>query len=81
MIIDQLNNNYSDIFHHKVIFFLNLYCDEVPRTMLVYDKEMIYRIVLKHVRDQMIHHYRIIIFIEWRSLYAIWVSYPLNQGV
>ena len=32
--------------------------------MLVYDKERIYHIVLKHIRNQMIRHYRMMIFID-----------------
>ena len=77
-----LNNSYSDIFSSQNDIFLELLCyDEVLRTMLVYDKEKIYCIVLKHIYYQMIHYYRIMMFIEWRSLYAIWVDYPLNQEV
>ena len=63
------------------IFLELLYCDEVPRTMLVYDKKRIYRIVLKQVRDQIIRHYGTMMFIEWRLLCAIWIGCPLNQGV
>ena len=68
-----MNKSYFDIIHHKVTSFMLelLCCDEVFRTMLVCDKERIYRIVLKYVHDQMIHHYKMIIFIEWRSLCAI----------
>ena len=70
-----INKNYFDIFHHKsYIFFELLYCDEILRTMLVYDKEKIYRIVLKHVYDQMIHHYRMMIFIEWIICHMGWLS-------
>ena len=77
-----MNKNYSDIFSSQSNIFLKLLCcDEVRRTILVYDKEKIYRIVLKHIYDQMIHHYGMMTFIEWRSLCAIWVGCPLNQGV
>ena len=68
-----MNKSYFDIFLSQSYIFLIklLYCDEVLRTMLVNDKERIYRIVLKQIGNQMIHHYRMMMFIEWRSLCTI----------
>ena len=77
-----LNKSYSDIFLSQSNIFLKfLHCDEVLKTMLVSDKEKIYHIVFKHVRNQMIRHYRTMTFIEWKSLCVIRVGCPLNQGV
>ena len=68
-----MTKSYFGIAHHKVTSSLLklLCCDEVFRTMLVCDKKKIYRIVLKHIHDQMIHHYKMMTFIEWRSLCEI----------